>query len=412
MIASPAKIAIGTYFRFAEGGAPTARVVGYAKALRDAGYEVVFLSAEKNGRPEHLGPDGNYYYRGFPYYLTDEIGDGSLSFAGKLIRYLQAGRRTADWFRARGTDGFRAFISAGGYSGYYARLKSFLERRGVAYISDCIDWFGWRQMGGADGLLQSMNVELTMRILNKRTGNLIAISRFFENYYSRRGCRVVRVPPLVDMEDPAWSGDSFAPPRENSIRLVYAGSPGRKDLLAPVLFGIRELAHKGIDVTLNLIGLTSPSLKSHLGKDAGILIDVEKHLVYRGRIPQDEVPRLLAESDFTILVRPNAKYAQAGFPTKVVESLAAGVPVITNRTSDISEFVEDGREGILLAGNAAADFVEGILRLEAMERTRWLEMRAAARRRAEASFDYRRYSRPLADFIEAASQRPRGDRGL
>ena len=37
----------------------------------------------------------------------------------------------------------------------------------------------------------------------------------------------------------------------------------------------------------------------------------------------------------------------AGFPTKFAESLANGIPVITNPTSDIESFISHGKNGFL-----------------------------------------------------------------
>ena len=38
----------------------------------------------------------------------------------------------------------------------------------------------------------------------------------------------------------------------------------------------------------------------------------------------------------------------AGFPTKFVESISCGVPVIMNDTSDIRQYLSDGKNGILI----------------------------------------------------------------
>ena len=45
----------------------------------------------------------------------------------------------------------------------------------------------------------------------------------------------------------------------------------------------------------------------------------------------------------------------AGFPTKVVESLALGTPVITNLTSDLGFCVFDGRNGVILDARSEQD---------------------------------------------------------
>ena len=60
-------------FLFPEGSASAARVLGIGKALRDAGYTVMFAGGEEEGRLEDLRPGEGYFYQGFPYHSTGEI---------------------------------------------------------------------------------------------------------------------------------------------------------------------------------------------------------------------------------------------------------------------------------------------------------------------------------------------------
>jgi len=99
------------------------------------------------------------------------------------------------------------------------------------------------------------------------------------------------------------------------------------------------------------------------------------------------------------LLRPNQRFAQAGFPTKLVESLAAGVPAIVNSTGDIAQFVSDGEEGILLPDQSASSLALGIKRILAMPRERWLEMSSAAKKRAVRSFHYQGFVAACRDFF-------------
>ena len=139
-----------------------------------------------------------------------------------------------------------------------------------------------------------------------------------------------------------------------------------------------------------------------MGEHAVQLADWDPFLVYHGRLSHRETLEKIAQSDFSILLRPDRRYANAGFPTKLVESLASGVPVITNRTSDIGEYVRDGKEGFLLADSSVEACVEGLrraLRLDPSERAR---MADSARRRARECFDYRNYGDSLCCFIDEA----------
>jgi len=71
-----------------------------------------------------------------------------------------------------------------------------------------------------------------------------------------------------------------------------------------------------------------------------------------GYVGRPEVLKLLANADFSVLIRPNAGYAASGFPSKVPESLAAGCPVLCNLTTDLAEYLVDGENALVCPTDA------------------------------------------------------------
>ena len=61
-----------------------------------------------------------------------------------------------------------------------------------------------------------------------------------------------------------------------------------------------------------------------------------------------EIQDELNKSDFSILLREVTRGTTAGFPTKVVESMSCGTPMITTRTSDLSNYIETGKNGFFV----------------------------------------------------------------
>jgi len=153
---------------------------------------------------------------------------------------------------------------------------------------------------------------------------------------------------------------------------------------------------------MDLVGPTHESMAASLAGRAACLEELGSALRCDGPVPQHLVPQRLAEGDFSFLLRPNARYAQAGFPTKLVESLSAGVPMITNATSDIAQYVRDGKEGVLAEGYTPEAFAAAVRRVLGMPRQQWRVMRENARERAGECFDYRRYVQPLGEFVREA----------
>ena len=103
------------------------------------------------------------------------------------------------------------------------------------------------------------------------------------------------------------------------------------------------------------------------------------------------------------LLRSDARYAHAGFPTKLVESMSLGTPMICNLTSDIGDHVVDGETGIVVDGSDAGSFAIALERVAAMSTEEVAALRAPTRKKAEEAFDYRAYAEPLDRWIRAIS---------
>lgn len=401
-----AEVVVVGQFLFPDGDAPGSYVLGLGRALRGAGFSVAFAGRERSGRPADLGADGVYRYDGFPYVPTGETGVDALSRAVRLGRmYLTAGP-TMTRLAGLVSDRTRAVIVYNAPACLLLRLRPFCRARRVALVACCTEWYDPGHIFGGRLGPFAFDSALRMRWLQPRIGRVIAVSSFLADYYRRRGCEVVRVPPLVDTtgcpEADAPAGDV--------LKLVYAGDPGRKDLLGNVLRSLHALRGERPKVELHAVGPTREGLARCLGGDAGILDDLGDTVVCHGRVPRAEAQRLVRASDFSVLLRPDRRYAHAGFPTKVGESLSLGVPVLANVTSDIGEYVRDGKEGLLLPGCGLDDFAVGLRRALALGPADRAEMRRRARRRAGECFDYRNYVEPLGRFLReaaAAAGRPR-----
>ena len=80
-----------------------------------------------------------------------------------------------------------------------------------------------------------------------------------------------------------------------------------------------------------------------------------------------DAQRIISQADFTILLRDSKTCTNAGFPTKVSESLSLGVPVIANATSDIAMYVRDMVNGCIVPDphdiEGIADKIESLIAL-------------------------------------------------
>ncbi|MDE2088920.1 MAG: glycosyltransferase [Gammaproteobacteria bacterium] len=148
------------------------------------------------------------------------------------------------------------------------------------------------------------------------------------------------------------------------------------------VFG-RVLSHRP-DAVLLAVG-DGPALGDMRARAAQArIID---NIVFAGRVAHADVPHHLAAMDVTVAPYP----AQNGFyfsPLKVVESLAAGRPVVAPRAGQLAALLRDGETGLLFPPGDREACAAGILelmndppRLHAMSR------RASAAARADFGWD-------------------------
>jgi colanic acid/amylovoran biosynthesis glycosyltransferase len=166
---------------------------------------------------------------------------------------------------------------------------------------------------------------------------------------------------------------------------------------------VAALRAQGIDVTLTLVGD---------GPDRDALTDAVRRLgigdsvVLAGAIDQGRLPALYRSSDVFCL----PSFAE-GLPVVLMEAMAHGLPVVATRIAGVSELVEDGVNGAVVAAGRVDLLVDVLARLAAAPelRARWGQ---EGRRRVRDDHDIRTSARALAPlFGISAPVRTPSDQG-
>jgi glycosyltransferase involved in cell wall biosynthesis len=284
-------------------------------------------------------------------------------------------------------------IYYGSSSRFLFPLLQYARRNKIKIMADVVEWYDYSHLPlGRFGLV-AFDIHLGMTKFIPRCDGAIVISTFLESYFTSKNLKTIRIPVLIDTRSTFYREDHVDSFDKKQLHLIYAGIPGRKDYVLNVIKAVEQLAKSGVSIQFHLLG---PS-KSDLGfypKD--IFSDA---IVFHGKILQHLVPKYLEQADFSILLRPNKRYSQAGFPTKFVESLNAGLPVIANLTSDLNFYLNDGYNGIVVNAISVDALTEKIKGILLMDKNELLMMKKNARKTAIDQFDYRIYSGILQNFL-------------
>lgn len=386
---------------FPEGEASSKRVFGVASALADAGRQVVIGSGETEPSTAKVlfrsAKNGTISYHG----LGEKTPRTASTFK-KLANWLIfQGERTVRWLDEQPTKPSHV-IYYGTNAAFIIRLLLWCRKNGVTFIVDVVEWHDPRGMPG--GYIGPFNIsdKISLRILIPKACGIIVISSLLEKYYLVSKCHIIRVPPILDTTKVVVNRTNRNFERE--LVLAYAGRPGKKDLVNNVIEAVLLLDENGRKVRFIMVG---PSVRDILCVPALRLrkmSSLPSCIAVLGPQSHDKAIAAVNNADFMPLLRPLKLYAEAGFPTKIVESLASGIPVICNLTSDLGEYIHDGAEGFICRDYSVEAFKQALERALSLKPEKWIEMSKAARAQAERSFDYRNYTEKIASFMEKTRQ--------
>lgn len=380
-------------FMFPWGQAGSRRVCGVSRSIAKFS-DVVIISGDIGDLSyrelDEGEPSGKIVYKGIGE-LEGKRTSGLLKFFQYLLFW---GAKTVVNLNSHNVRPTHIILYGGGLS-YAVRMLIWCRRNNVKLIVDVVEWYSARQMkfGYFDPFY--WGAQIALRFVYPRCDGIIAISRTLESYYLKKSCNVLRVPPTLDVQGKVESTYSFDYDL-SEIRLVYAGTPGKKDMLKPIINALSSIDSSvyNFRIKLLILGPSESVVRDLIGSS------LPSFVCALGQIPQKEVLKYIETSHFSVLLRENLFFTAAGFPTKFVESLSVGTPVIANLTSDIGEFLNDGVEGFVCADCSAKSFVSAVLRISELDNVTYMRMRMAALKLAEKSFDFRVYEESVNAFLD------------
>lgn len=370
-----------------DGNAQSTRLLNLGRILNGMGYAVTMLGTSFTGDAPCEGKSGEILYKN----ICVGKDAGRVKRRRKRVLLLKEYLESIERFDV-------IIISASYEDSFFRIIRSYAQKNKSLLVASVCEWYALHQYAGIVGKLYILKHRIATEIINVNIGHIIAISNFFVDYYTRRNCQCLLVPTVIDVNEYPVIRNST----NKKITIVYAGNPGKKDDLTSVIKGILKLPKYDQNrIKFDIYGVNNGFLNKKLGIDNEQISELEGCVEAHGRVPFDQVSNIISNADFTVLLRPNERYANAGYPTKVGESMAAGVPVIANITSDLGRDIIDGKTGIVVAGDTPDAFAEALKRVISLDKEQLTQMRWNCREHAEKTFDYRCYIEPMREFIES-----------
>lgn len=322
-------------FQLPDKNAAALRVVANAKALRDLGFNVVFLNALTDINDQETNNIKVIKYYGFTCYEYKREPQRD---------YLLSCKRIVSAIKKSNAN---IVIAYNHPAVALNKLRKYCQKNSIKCYADVTEWYIPPKGNPLFFLIKGFDSEFRMRYIHKRMDGVIAISEYLYQYY-RRKVKIVKIPPLVDISDEKWSCKEKI--SHHGVHLIYAGSPSRQKEKLDMIVNTVEEVRGDNDIYLDVVGVT----EDQYNKTYGVRYSGTRTKFW-GRVSNEEVIRMTIGGDWTVVLRDRNKVVQAGFPTKVSESISCGTPVIANRFSNIDEYLDDCNSILLDSPNSFRD---------------------------------------------------------
>ncbi len=167
-------------------------------------------------------------------------------------------------------------------------------------------------------------------------------------------------PDFARLLEAVEEGDRSGEPA--ALRVVSVGRQVTKKGFDVLLHAVALLRHRGVDVELVLVGEegdATPTIHRLLEE-----LDLADVVELRDACGQAELLRLYRGATvFALACRVAEDGDRDGIPNVLVESMAAGLPVVSTAVSGIPELVHDGEDGLLLPPGDPVALADALARI-------------------------------------------------
>ena len=164
------------------------RVMANAKAMRKCGYDVIFLNSltKENFVEEHITRYEDF--KCFEY------------FRENIVKYLFGCKKVLSLIQEYQIS----MVVAYNYPAVaLEKIRRYCKKNGIYCIADITEWYVPVGKNFLFRILKTIDTELRMRYVHCRLDGAIVISEFLYQYY-RKKVKVVKIPPLVDLNEDKW----------------------------------------------------------------------------------------------------------------------------------------------------------------------------------------------------------------
>lgn len=196
--------------------------------------------------------------------------------------------------------------------------------------------------------------------------------------------RAVLMRPAVDLDrfDPLAGRGDGSRRESRPLGVLYAGTVGMAHGLGTLLDAVEELEGGDgvpLDVAIAGDGAEAGALRARLAERGPASVRM------LGAVPAERIPELYAESDVALVMLRDLPLFDTALPTKMLEAMAAGRPVLLSARGEAARLVEGTGAGVVVEPESPRALAAALSEL-ADDPGHRAALGAAGRRAVERSF--------------------------
>ena len=205
-------------------------------------------------------------------------------------------------------------------------------------------------------------------VMNENTKELV------EKYYNIKKEKISIVPNGVELKQ-------FESNLKRKKQIIFSGVMYKHRGLDILMEAVPIITKKYSDVQIVLVG-NGPELENikKIVKDTNI----ESNIIFLGWIEHEKIPKILKESIIGIGPLRNTDVTKNALPIKILEYMAASLPIVAKNETIPSDILIDGQNGFFI--NNSIDLAEKIIKL--LENEEMLEKFGESSRKIVEKFDW------------------------
>jgi glycosyltransferase involved in cell wall biosynthesis len=198
-------------------------------------------------------------------------------------------------------------------------------------------------------------------VLNQLDGLALMTDTLIKHYQTlvSNKPRLLHLPMTVDLD--RFNIQIEAPKEFCKPYILYVGVMNNaKDGLDVLIKSFHEIYREHPDLKLYLVGPYTHDTPGQLSLIKNL--NLEERVFWMKEYSREVIPSIVKNAKLLVLPRPDSKQAQGGFPTKLGEYLASGVPVCATRVGELPNYLEDDKSVFFAEPGSVDSFAEALVR--------------------------------------------------